>query len=400
MPPKVSEVPPSMTTRSSNRASHQRRPKGKAPAAEPTLGEMSTATLRPEEQPLPTSDDNASVASTQSRRSSHHSSRNRQNTPDTTRELLNLVQTLQLRINSLEEENRPGNRPRRSTPFEDRRPIRIPDPERLNDGQTEGPTYESWISALKDKLDHDVFAGGEKEKMAYLFNRTTGKAQAQLEPLYDRSLPEKERYQTVEAMVADLTAAFVDPFKKRNAVHQYHRLQMRPTQNFREFYQEFRKLAALGSIHQDARQIDLFEKLHYELKMLVAPTLGIHITVNALADQCLLMDQNLHRIQATRNQELRRRIQTTTPAEQLAPQRRAPLVEAKKSEYLPKPYVPMSQPPVESPKPFKCFNCGKDGHGIKECPEPRRAGLHEVDGYDGMELEEEPTEYESGKEEA
>lgn len=391
-------MPPKENTSSSRRVPSRRTPKGKNPAVEPTLDEMSTAALRPEEQSLPASDDNASAASIQSHPNSRRSSRHRQRTPDATQSLLSLVDVLQRRITSLEQETRPENQPRRATttPSEDRRPIRIPDPERLNDGQTDGPSYEAWISALKDKLDYDVFAGGEKEKMAYIFNRTTGKAQEQLQPSYDRSLPEEERYQSVQEMLKDLNAAFVDPYKKQNAVHQYHRLQMRPTQHFREFYQEFRKLAATGNIHQEARQIDLFEKLHYDLKMLVAPTLGLYHTVSSLADQCLLMDQHLRRMQAARNQELRRRSAYTPSAE---PLKRTPLAETPAPKHHPytEPkrlqYIPTPQPVHNDAQPLKCYNCGKDGHMVKDCSEPRRYAVHEF-------AEQEDDEENSGNEEA
>lgn len=394
-------MPPKENNSSSRRVPSRRTPKEKNPAVEPTLGEVSNTTFRPEEQSLPASNDNASSASVQSGRSSRQSFRRRQRTPDTTQQsLLSLVDVLQRRITSLEQETRPENQARRATttPSEDRRPIRIPDPERLSDGQTEGPSYESWISALKDKLDYDVFAGGEKEKMAYIFSRTTGKAQDQLQPSYDRSLPDEERYQSVDEMLKDLNAAFVDPYKKQNAVHQYHRLQMRPTQHFREFYQEFRMLAATGNIHQDARQIDLFEKLHYDLKMLVAPTLGLYHNVSSLADQCLLMDQHLRRMQTTRNQELRRRAQLAPTAE--PPKRAAfadtptptsrPYAEPKRLEYIPTP-----RPVHTDAQPLKCYNCGKEGHMVKDCREPRRQAIHEFD-----EMVEKEDDNDSGKEEA
>ena len=65
-----------------------------------------------------------------------------------------------------------------------KRSAKLPDPEKLSDGVD--PSFKHWKVAIQDKIqgNEDHF-NQERDKMYYVFNRTTGMAQSYLFPRYE-----------------------------------------------------------------------------------------------------------------------------------------------------------------------------------------------------------------------
>lgn len=163
-------------------------------------------------------------------------------------------------------------------------------------------------------------------------------------------------------------------------------------QAFPEFHPNFLHIAGKARIQVDLRQY-LWNKLSLKLRKNLLPSFTTLAIVKTLTDQRAFFDKQCKRVK--REEGL---IQVRATARAASPPLVLRLVELRVFP-APKPYV-HTLAVTDNPEPFKCYNCSKEGHGSRECPEPLRAVMHEVDEVE--EYKDEELEYgdESGKQEA
>jgi hypothetical protein len=299
-----------------------------------------------------------------------------------------------------------------SRPESDRRSPKQPDPPLLSNGKD--PTYTSWDILIRAKLqDNDDYFPSENSKLTYVYGRTTGAAQAHLEPRFEYGAPNP--FLTVDEVMAHLAAIYQNPMRQAIAQDGYYNLNQGRTELFSEFLTKFQHLAGLGAIPEANWRQDLYRKLNVLYQKNVAPTLPFYDTFEKLVVQCQHLEHVLYpllaRQQAERStrttllQTVNRAIPARTTAAAAAPPvpTSSALVPVRQSS-VPPPWrsfpacetTPARNPP-ENPPGIVCYNCGKAGHKSIACPEPRKPGvIHEIDKQDSDSTD--ATDEESGKE--
>jgi hypothetical protein len=279
---------------------------------------------------------------------------------------------------------------------------KLPDPVSLSDGKD--PTFLSWKLQIQGKFrcnaDHYQ---DEEDKMFYLFNRTSGDAQKHLQPRYDEDA--QTRFVSAREMLEYLASIYVNPNAVRDARHEYNSLTMKPSQSFSEFQTQFLHLASQAQVPQESWRIDLYDRVTTTLQKGIAPNLRLLPTYGELAADLASLDTELKRITAReeRQRRFRERPLTRNPATAapVSAPATAPATTAVSAPFVrAKSETPRTEPrrPAPADASFTCFNCNRPGHMAKECPEPRRGDLKEIEEdleepYDGQDED-------SGNEEA
>jgi hypothetical protein len=278
----------------------------------------------------------------------------------------------------------------------------------LSDGKD--PTYTSWSILIRAKLqDNDDHFPSENSKLTYVYGRTTGAAQAHLEPRFEYGAPNP--FLAVDEVMAHLAAIYQNPMRQAIAQDGYYNLSQGRTELFSEFLTKFQHLAGLGAIPEANWRQDLYRKLNVLYQKNVAPTLPFYDTFEKLVVQCQHLEHVLYPLLA--RQQAERSTRTTIPrtvnrailarttaaaAAPLAPTSTA-LVTAQKSPWKPflaRETTPARNPP-ENPSVITCYNCGKAGHKSIACPEPRKPGT--IQEIEEQSLDSDATDdEESGKE--
>jgi hypothetical protein len=182
-------------------------------------------------------------------------------------------------------------------------------------------------------------------------------------------------------MVSDLDNYFIDPFEQQNACISYNKLAMTKDQRFQEFYIEFTCLVGIAKIHPSNLLDDLYYKVTMEMQNKLLPALQTFTTVKKLANQCQLIDQHLHRMKTERLQQ--KGLEQPKPQSTFGRMNKGLPADQKKFTPLqapaPFPFRPTTKP-ANTPKhgEFKCFNCDKTDHLVKDCPAPKRPGIYDL----------------------
>jgi hypothetical protein len=164
-------------------------------------------------------------------------------------------------------------------PESDRRSLRQPDPPLLSDGKD--PTYTSWSILVRAKLqDNDDHFPSENSKLTYVYGRTTGAAQAHLEPRFEYGAPNP--FLTVDEVTAHLAAIYQNPMQQAIAQDDYYNLNQGCTELFSEFLTKFQHLAGLGAVPAANWRQDLYQKLNVLYQKNIAPTLPFYNTFEKL----------------------------------------------------------------------------------------------------------------------
>lgn len=139
---------------------------------------------------------------------------------------------------------------------------KFPDAPMFDDGKF--IPFEIWRRVVENKLllNEDHYPT-EQHRMAYVENRTRGKAAAYLNPR--RKINALKLYRSAQEMLNNLKAVFHDPYQWLIAQRDYRDLKMKPSDALNNFFVELSRLA-LSDREESPRKDDLYEKLPYLLE--------------------------------------------------------------------------------------------------------------------------------------
>lgn len=144
-----------------------------------------------------------------------------------------------------------------------RKTTKMPDAPMLNDGKE--VRFETWETVIRQKLEAnaDHYPLPVYRKL-YVQSRCEGKAQLHIAPRMssDSSNP----YMDAEDMIVHLKTVFANPNRRAEAYTAYHKLMMKPKDNFTDFLAEFMQLAEEAAVIEENRKRDLYSKLPYLLQ--------------------------------------------------------------------------------------------------------------------------------------
>ena len=97
-------------------------------------------------------------------------------------------------------------------------------------------------------MNQDQFVN-ERARIVYLYNCTTGDAQAHLQLWFGDDA--KDSFSNAQEMMKHLSAVYMDSYKVENARQEYRCLRMKYNETFTEFYMKFLRLARIGKIPKE-----------------------------------------------------------------------------------------------------------------------------------------------------
>ncbi|KAJ5571812.1 hypothetical protein N7535_005472 [Penicillium sp. DV-2018c] len=246
-----------------------------------------------------------------------------------------------------------------------RRSAKLPDAPIMDDGVS--VKFTAWRREIENKLLlNDDYYPTEKHRMAYVMNRCAGKAQAQLQPRLEPDA--KNQYRTAEEMLEHLQLVFRDPQQRRIALREYGELKMKVNEDFNTFYAEFSRLALESKRDEELQKDDLFEKLPYRLQTLVAGEVyKDDVTMQDFVDSCRRGAITVTRMQPS-NRFRKSESSTFQPGNKgsSTSNKRTSTTPAVNSRGKTNTTFAERQALL---KEGKCFNCRKEGHLSRDCPE-------------------------------
>jgi hypothetical protein len=256
------------------------------------------------------------------------------------------------------------------------------DSDKLDNGVN--PTYKQW----KDLIDGKMYQNRdwwktEQDRMFYVFRMTEGKARDYLHTRWGAD--SYDPFVDTADMFEFLRQNFTNPNEVREAKDAYAELKQESTP-FPEFRAQFLMLAMQGRIPRSEFKDDLFRKLNPRVRELLSGS-ARRLTYEELCEGALDVDNEVRLNQKLAiAKRLAKETPTTVQAQGLRtstrgilPIRQSLPPTAERSRRLTSAPPDQNQRSSTAEKEDTCHNCGKPGHWAKECPDPPRPRIHEID---------------------
>jgi hypothetical protein len=253
---------------------------------------------------------------------------------------------------------------------------RIPDPPILTDGVE--PAYEDWNIKMKMKLEANLDHFPTLAlQMGYIQSRLGGKASTHINPC----LRSQNKFQSTKEMFEVLDRVFGDPDKCFTAQCAYRKL-FQNKDTFATFWAEFQRLTIELDYSEETLIDDLRHKVNLRMQTaLIAETSPS--SLHALAQKCLLIDQNIQQLQTQEARTVPQGIQQAFKPQDFQSKAKKPTTNPSASSGPLRLYrAPHQNPATERlMQEGRCFLCKQTGHRAYECP-TKNVQVHEVNTND------------------
>jgi hypothetical protein len=266
------------------------------------------------------------------------------------------------------------------------RSAKISDPEKLSDRR--GTPFKRWEMQVLGKLriNHDHY-DDEEARMYFVFSCTTGEANDYLYPRYQYS--SNDRFASHLDMLSYLNSIYTDADRPVQARKEYHELHMLPKQAFTSFRARFQLLADEANIPTGDRLNDMFLRLTPELRVAMEipmyghPQDGSIRAFHQFCDTATSIDTNRRRaLFEQKKYASNAPFPTMTPvANNIRPIYRAAVTPAPVGEARGQ-FTMLTKPNNANAEGIQCYNCKGKGHIAKDCPQPRKVSIKELDYED------------------